>query len=304
MSREPIVTDIHVPGRQADYKFHYLTDLHVGARDHAAADLATRIKEISEDPFALWGGGGDYADFIIPGDKRYVPDITDDEAKLYAHRLPDLYINRLVELFEPIKDKCLFLGVGNHETTIGERFHRGVVPELASKLDIPNRYSGYRGWCVVRFRQGERSTSVRFFHYHGWSGGRLKGRKALQAERDLGAWDADVICLGHDHQQYSDIWLTEELVHHSRTNKYVIRHRPRVVINGGSWVGGQLEMAPPMTHEEAPYADTPGWATRKNFRPERVGGPILHLHVDLGHSKDGDHAGRPAGVSYHVETRS
>lgn len=297
------VTDIPRSTVTGSYRYHYLTDLHVGARDHAGDKLAERIKEIADDDNALWGGGGDFGDFILPGDKRFVPDILDEEARHFAHRLPDLYVDRLKKLFEPIIDKCLFLGAGNHETVIGERFHRGIVPELASKLGRPELYTGYRGWAVARFKYGNENRSgsgvpVRFFHYHGWSGGRLKGRKALQAERDLGAWDADVICLGHDHQSYSDIWLTEELYHSSREGKYLIRHRPRVVINGGAWVGGQTDVHAPLTHEDAAYADTPGWATRKNFRPERIGGPVLTINVDAGSGT------RPAGATYSVETRS
>lgn len=295
------VTDINSATKTSTYRFHYLTDLHIGARDHAGDKLAERIKEIKDDPYALWGGGGDYADFIVPGDKRYVPDILDDEAKQYAHRLPTLYLDRMTEIFSPIADKCLFLGAGNHETVIGERYHRGIVPELADNLGRPELYTGYRGWAVVRFVSTSRPGSgvpVKFFHYHGWSGGRLKGRKALQAERDLGAWSADVICLGHDHQPYSDIWLTEELYHSARTSQYLIRHRPRVVLNGGAWVGGQTDVHPPLTHEDAAYADTPGWATRKNFRPERVGGPVVSIEVDQGNNS------RPMGVKFSVETRS
>jgi hypothetical protein len=299
------VTEVACGSATTEHRFHYLTDTHVGARDHAGDALRERIEEIRKDPNALWGGGGDYGDFIVPGDKRFVPDILDDEARHFAHRLPDLYLDRMQKLFAPIVDKCLFLGVGNHETVIGERYHRGIVPELASKLGRPELYTGYRGWAVVRFAYHQRHQQLKFFHYHGWSGGRLKGRKELQAERDIGAWNADVICLGHDHQPHSSLWLTEELYPSSSVaGKYLVRHRPRVVINGGAWVGGQTDVHPPMTHEEAPFADTPGWATRKNFRPERVGGPVLNIKVFHGQSSKVDSSKKASSIKFTIETRS
>ena len=63
-------TSVQQPTCQETWTLHHLTDLHVDAKDHAERELNERIREIRDDPYALWVGGGDYGDLILPGDKR------------------------------------------------------------------------------------------------------------------------------------------------------------------------------------------------------------------------------------------
>lgn len=289
----------HVPVKKARQTFtiHHLTDLHMDDSDHAEKELLARIKEIEEDPFALWIGGGDYGSLILPNDPRYQTSRTDT-----AHRLPDRYIENLEECFQAIRGKCLGLGTGNHEATIGKYYHRGVVPEVASRLSIAHKYIGVRGWCVVVFEYDQRRVPLKCFQYHGWSAGRLKGRKALQAERDLGAWNADAFFLGHDHQPYSDVWYTEEC--YGTRSGYALRQRPRAYINGGSWTYGQR---PPMSNKDKmKLSEYPNeaWTEGRNFRPQPPVSPILLVHVDFGSSKSKTSQGRPAGIDFETQMRA
>jgi hypothetical protein len=137
------VTEVACGSATTEHRFHYLTDTHVGARDHAGDALRERIEEIRKDPNALWGGGGDYGDFIVPGDKRFVPDILDDEARHFAHRLPDLYLDRMQKLFAPIVDKCLFLGVGNHELP------RWIIANAKAAFGLKQANSAPTDWPVM-----------------------------------------------------------------------------------------------------------------------------------------------------------
>jgi hypothetical protein len=263
------------------------------------------LQEIRDDPFALWSGGGDYGNLILPGDKRWRAGGLPEDWRDRPDRIPDMLIDRICEKFDPIKDKCVALGVGNHEKSVGDQFHRAIVGEIASRLGITDRYVGYQGWAIMQFQFHTKSQSVSLYQYHGWSGGRLKGRKAIQAERDLGAWDADIICLGHDHQSYEDIWYTDgPPVHSSRTGEWKIPRRARCVVNGGSWGTNHFQDAPldPGKGWDAPNIE---WGETKNYRPEGIGGAVLKIHVDMGNSTNGGALkSRPQSIKYALEKRS
>ncbi len=298
-----VVSKHEQPHLRHEWRFHYLTDTHIDNPGFAAEALDARIREIRDDPFALWAGGGDYADLILPGDKRWAAGAQIEDWRDHQDRIPGYYIDRVCDVFAPIASKCVSLGVGNHEDSVARQFHRAVVGEVADKLGITDRYVGYQGWSVMQFSKQTKQQSVKLYQYHGWSGGRLKGRKALQAERDIGAWDADIIALGHDHQPYGDVWYTDGLVRSARNGEYIPRRKARCVINGGAWVTNE-----PL---EAPLVPGKGWATRnigwaekKNYRPEGVGGPVVRMQVDLGRAASGGKPGRAQGVDYIIEKRS
>lgn len=295
--------------QRTTWRIHPISDIHDGARDHDYHAFEAKVKEIRDDPYALWIGGGDYGDLIVPGDPRYVANVMDDEWLLRGTRVPDYYLERLTDRLSPIADKCVGLASGNHERTIAQRYHRGVGAELAARLGIPELYLGVRGWSVVRFENAHRrQMPLRIYTWHGWSAGRLKGRKAIQAERELGAWDADVFVLGHDHQPYSDLWYTEEC-YGSRAG-YRVRHRPRAFMNAGSWTTGEVihkKLNPAKLSEDGDDL----WVETRNFRPQPPGGPVLEVDVDMGSGKatgetSGDgypRNGRPAGFAFTVRMR-
>lgn len=284
-----IVTDLQ-QGRSQRWSLHHLTDMHDGSRHHDEKALDRRIAEIAADPFALWVNGGDNGDFIAHNDPRYQADMLSEPYQGKAN-MGDVFLERMIPRLQPIADKCVFFGIGNHETAFANHYHRNLGAALASGLGIIDKYGSYRGWYVLRFNRGTAAQTLRGFQYHGWSSGRSKGRKALEAERELAARNADIYTLGHDHSPYSDIWTTESLENFK--GGYKVKPWPRAVINGGCWLG------PDTGHEQVTdklsEIDNPSWASRKNFRLERVGGPILHMDVSFG---------RETGIDFTIETRS
>jgi hypothetical protein len=292
------------PGVQSTWRFHHLTDLHVGAKGHAREALERRVQEIADDPFAIWGGGGDYGDLINASDKRFQAGMHPDDYHNVLGRIVDYSLEECGKLLSPIKDKCIFLGDGNHERTIGIRYHRGFTAELARSLDLDRFVLGYRGWISLGFCMGKRRQAITIFQYHGWSAGRLKGRKALQANRDIGDIGADIICLGHDHQPYHDIFYTREL--RTVSGAYLPYNRPRVIVNGGSWVGETEVERERSADDPLSSSHDAQWAVTKNFAPQGIGGPIVDIHVDMGMSVGGTGgtATRPCSISYEVRQRS
>jgi hypothetical protein len=279
------------------WTLHHLTDTHIDDSDHAEKELAERIAEIKADPKALWIGGGDYASLILPNDPRFQTPMLES-----VHRLPDVYLERCEQLFGPIRDKCVGIGIGNHETTIGKYYHRGVGAELAMRLGIPQKYLGVRGWSVLKFKWGTHALTLMLYQFHGWSAGRLKGRKALQAERDVGAWRADVLLLGHDHQPYNDVFYSQEC--YGTKSGYKLRNRPVAVVNGGAWTYGQRPPASAGTKIARKASEWPNepWSEGRNFRPQPPVSPVVLMHLDLtGSGAKAGKEGRP--VSFDLETR-
>lgn len=295
---EIALTDVPVGHTNDTVELHPLTDTHIDDPDFAADHLQERINHIRDTPNALWIGCGDYGSLITPGDPRFGAGGHLKEQWLeHMGRLPDYYLDRCEELFAPIADKCVGLAAGNHEATIGKWHHRGVVAELAMRLGRGDLYLGDRGWSVIRFTNKTRTLAFRAFTYHGWSTGRLKGRKHIQAERDMGGWHADAFFLGHDHQPSAAIWYTQEC--YGGKAGYFLRDRPRAHINGGSWGYGQKPPTPPREKQKWRPADAPGqsWLEGKNFRPEPPSNPYLIIHLDFGKGREIKRVshGRPAG---------
>lgn len=296
-------TEVKASAVRESWTLHYLTDVHIDSPDHAEAEFKARLKAIRDDPHALWIGGGDYGDLIVPGDKRFGSGgHLKGEWAEHVSRLPDYYIERTVGWMQPIADKCCGLIAGNHEATIGRNYHRGVVAEIASQLGRPQLYLGDRGWMPISWRLHTKVQTVKVFAFHGWSSGRLKGRKSLQAERDLGAWDADVILLGHDHQPSEELWFTEHVYWSAREERWRTKITPRAVINGGSWTRGD---AASRDLDKLPLSEQPGqsWLASKNFRPQGIANPVLVIHIDFG-SGGSARTGRPQSFAFETRTRA
>jgi hypothetical protein len=290
--------DREAPSNQSSWTLHHLTDVHMDDRGHAKQQLAERIAEIRDDPFALWTNGGDAANYIYPGDKRYRPGMLPPEYALREGRPLDYCIEQQVELWKPIMDKCVGFGIGNHESTMQRIWMRNPAIEVLVHLGRPDLYLGYKGWSQVVFTRGTNSRlPLGIYFHHGWSGGRLKGRKALQGERDLGHVDANVILTGHDHQPDGRLWYTDRLVGSRAGLK--VRHEPRAIINGGSWVGDEREADGDPDVIEVSDDRTQSWSSEKDFRYEGVGGPILGINVDFATGTN-----RTAGFEFELRWRS
>jgi hypothetical protein len=169
--------------------------------------------------------------------------------------------------------------------------------EVLVHLGRPDLYLGYKGWSQVCFTRATARMPLSIYFHHGWSGGRLKGRKEIQAERDLGHVDADIILLGHDHQQYGRIWYTDRLINQRGALK--VRHSPRAVINGGSWAGDGREAESDPDIEYVSDDRTQSWSSEKNFRYEGIGGPKLDIHVDFAQGVE-----RQSGFEFELRWRS
>jgi hypothetical protein len=205
---------IGYPSRTSTFRLWHLTDWHIGA---AACDeklLRKHVQQIADDPNARWIGGGDYLDCISrKGDKRH----HEETLAPWLHGKDDpieLQLERVLDIMQPIADKCLGLLQGNHEWAALQHSDRDVYRSLITRLAKEAKREphtlalGAQGFIVTNFRRMTGTTAgnnwrMTTYVHHGYGGGRLPGGHALALGRVLGDYDCDIALMGHRHVSVS-----------------------------------------------------------------------------------------------------
>jgi predicted phosphodiesterase len=170
-----------------DLRVHGLTDIHVGASEFHREKFHDAIQQIKRDKNALWFGNGDLVELIPPNYKI-------SQRGQYSE--PDDQILEFLELVKPIKDKCLFIRGGNHDTIRSiNLLGVDVCKLIAREMNVPYyRMPGYSQFNV-------KGTVWNMASGHGKSGaanGDLELTKLSQVYSE-----AHVCFLGHNHQLYA-----------------------------------------------------------------------------------------------------
>ena len=123
-----------------------------------------------------------------------------------------------------IKNKCLFVRGGNHDTLRSVRLAGiDIIRVMCDDLEIP--YFPFPGYTVVNYKGG----SFTFASGHGKSGAK-NGEMELQRLRNIFP-DADMYYLGHNHQLYAKPIDSFEIF---KDNEEVKR---QWFVRGGSFIG-------------------------------------------------------------------
>lgn len=179
---------------------HFISDAHKGAAGHNEKAFTERIESIKNNPRAVWFGPGDLGDYIFYSDPRFtmsaIPNIVEaDEMRqgIFGQ------IRKIADALEPIRDKCIGVGAGNHEEKIAQRYHVDPTRELSYRMKVP--YIGYSALTVLKMPEGKRGRSyfARVFTHHGFGGGRRHGPQINKVEDCLRVVDADIFALAHVH---------------------------------------------------------------------------------------------------------
>lgn len=181
---------------------HFISDVHKGAGGHNDKAFTERIESIRTNPRAVWFGVGDLGDYIFYSDPRFsmsaIADIDVSEMRdgIFGQ------IRKIATALEPIKDKCVGVGSGNHEEKIYQRYHVDPTRELSYRLKVP--YIGYSALTLLRLpgaHDKRLSTySARIYTHHGYGGGRRHGPQINKVEDCLRLIDGcDIFALAHVH---------------------------------------------------------------------------------------------------------
>lgn len=276
--------------------YYPISDTHLGATECDEAALRDLIHKIKGDPMARWSHGGDIGDLITPKDKRFQAGNVAERYQSKMHRIPDATIEHAVELFKPIADKCWFVGVGNHESSLAAYYDRGIGAEIHSELGLQDRYLGYRGFAVIQFtydKQGgdnKKTFPLVIDFHHGWQAGRLYGAFHVEAERLLGHSNADIILRGHSHKRQAQKFNSWTI---SNAQVRTPRAQERLVVCTGTFMRSVKEASNRTDVISDVQDDT--YAERKGYRPQDpLGPPLIQIApVVFERSGNGTGGGRP-----------
>jgi predicted phosphodiesterase len=198
--------DFKCKGRGDTFYLYVIGDCHIGARNCAESYLRRLIQKIRDTPNAYWLGGGDVINAVKPQDsKRFdmdaLPDwILEGEADTIRAKLKDIVRQekeRFVLMVEPIKDRCIGMVEGNHESAISHWYNVDVHQEICDALETENLTDC--AFVRLRFGRQDKSETVVVFICHGHGGGRTSGAEPNHLFRMAADKDADILLRGHSH---------------------------------------------------------------------------------------------------------
>lgn len=174
--------------------------IHVGNINFAKDKFLERVNFIKSDDTRYFIGKGDYADAITatPGgitDPRFDVKTIDPEFDT-----PDRQYEFIYDNFEPIKEKCIGLEIGNHDwKLIQKNNHDFVIKDLCKPLNV--KYLG--AMCFIHLRATYRKKVIRdyiIWSAHGAYSGGFVGADINKMISLSAGFDADIYLTGHTHQ--------------------------------------------------------------------------------------------------------
>lgn len=204
-----------------------ISDVHLGDKLTNYKLLKEVLETIKNTPNVYTILNGDLCNTALKNSKS---DVYADEMS------PMEQIDYLIELLEPIKDKILVIGTGNHEDRITKETNIDVIQLVAKQLGIEDRYTN--GWWYLFLRFGEKDQGrkapmcYQITGYHGSGGGRKPGGKVNRLEEMGQTVIADVYIMGHTHKpmatksaiyipDYANNSLNKKQMHFLMTNSFL-----------------------------------------------------------------------------------
>lgn len=256
-----ITHKIDYHSRNDEYRLYHLTDLHIGARSCDEKLLRQHIRQIIDDPQAIVTLGGDSVDAIARKHDKRARESTlakwcwgrDDVLEAQIEYLCGEFL--LPELCQ----KIVAVTGGNHEDAPdmhqGAGVYRQIVKHVAQAKGVPYQQLalGYNGFVQLRFRRvastGRAGSGWNLTLYisHGYGGGKLAGGHALELERMLGRFEADIVLMGHRHTEAYVPLISSRVV----GNRIVQTKRLGLLVTGYSGGAAELEKdeLPLMTYD-------------------------------------------------------
>ena len=255
---------IQHPTRSDSIRLWHLSDLHYLSKGCAVGEIRKDIRTIADDPFSFWLGGGDYVDFIGYRDKRFDPDCVAEWVPVKA--LADLGrygVEKLLELLDPIKHKCLGLLLGNHELKYELQTEQVANLGYCALMDVVfRRRSRLKPSIVQKWDSiSGNSQSFRLFCHHGAGYAQTPGGKLNRLVQFMQSFDADIYFVGHVH----DKTARKEPAISANEECTKITQRERLGVIAGSYL---------RTYTQGHI----GYGEQKGYRPTALGAAVVRIH--------------------------
>lgn len=192
------IINVHLNDDVKELHIIPISDVHLGDKQCNLKLLKEALERIKNEPNTYTIINGDFCNVALKNSKS---DVYADEIK------PMQQLEEMIELLEPIKDKILVIGKGNHEMRIERETNIDTIRIVAKQLGIEERYADAWWYLFLRFGQKERGRKVPMCYqitgYHGSGGGRKVGGKANRLEEMSQIVIADLYVMSHTHKPLS-----------------------------------------------------------------------------------------------------
>ena len=168
-------------------------DLHIGSSHYDLKKIKQTINLIKDDPNAYCILNGDMINNNIVGS---VGDIFTEKFN------PQKQIDKLVDLFTPIKDKILSIVSGNHEYRTYKNTGIDIGLQVAKLLGIEHRYNPISHLIFLSFgkqHNNDNRHTFSIYHTHLAGGGKSVGNRANKLKELTNVIHADVYIGSHLH---------------------------------------------------------------------------------------------------------
>ncbi len=214
--------------RSSVFKLFMLGCIHAGTIHCVEPKIKRKVQEIAETKNAYWVGMGDYAEFITPHDKRFDPNQKAVASWVEQDNIAESQTKWVVDLFTPIKDKCLGLLYGNHEESIRKFNHDNVQKNICERLEVDNL--GFSCFLTLRFIRSGNIKVYKGAFTHGASSAITEGAKLMALMRWMKSVDANFYAYGHVHD-----YMPKSLSQMTISDAGRIKAKVRIGATTGSW---------------------------------------------------------------------
>ena len=214
--REEVVNDITIIP---------IADVHIG-------DKLANLKLLKETLLRIKNELNTYT--IINGDFCNMA-LKNSKSDVYSDSLmPMEQVLETINYLEPIKDKILVMGTGNHEDRTQKETNIDVTRLIARQLGIENRYCNGWWYLYLTFGKDNKGRAITYgvTGLHGYGGGRKSGAKINRLEDMSQVVIADLYLMSHTHKPistknciyipyYQSKALMKQEMHYLMTNSFL-----------------------------------------------------------------------------------
>lgn len=255
------VTTVRVPlKRNKEWEQWVLlrSDVHYDSKHCDIALQTKHLKEAQERNAMIFDFGDTFDVMQGRQDPRRNPD--DLRPEYLKGEYYDTIIEDAIRFYKPYKENFVMFSHGNHETKVLKHSQTDLTKRLAFGLGALK--GNYGGWVRFMFDGGGFRQSINLRYMHSGPGNHALVTRGVLDTARVSSWltDADVVYIGHDHNQ----WIVP-VEREGLTDEGRIVRKPILFVKGpgyqDSWGKGDK-----------------GWVVEKGFGPKPLGAVWLRFY--------------------------
>ena len=187
--------------KKKDFNYALFSDMHIDAKHCERENLKRNLDYCNEHYDGILINGDTFS-CLLPKDlKRFtLANSFSDQDNIL-----DEIIDYVAEFLKPYAKKIMFVGMGNHETSVLKFHGTNPAARLCRQLKAYGgnpKFGDYQNIIRFKFNHGEngRVRSYDLWSCHGMGAGAKRSRGVLEWDLVYGRFDADLYHMGHNHQ--------------------------------------------------------------------------------------------------------